>query len=147
MGHHEDGLVAARQKTLKPYYHFEVEMVGGLVENEEVRIGNKHLSQRHTLLLASGQLGDRLLHIGDAELGEYLLGFQSRVIIGINTGETSLKYRCTFGKTRLLTKKASANTITIYYGAGIKALVTRKHREKCRFACSILGYQTNALTL
>ena len=61
VGHHQQRLVAARQKALQPLYHLQVEVVRRLVENQEVGFGNQHVGQCHTFLLSARELSHRLL--------------------------------------------------------------------------------------
>ena len=42
--YHEDGLVAAVQITFQPFYHLQVQMVGRLIQHQEVGFRNQHIS-------------------------------------------------------------------------------------------------------
>ena len=53
VGDHEQRLVASVEKAFQPFYHFQVEVVGRLVEYQQVWLQNKHVGQGHTLLLAA----------------------------------------------------------------------------------------------
>ena len=147
MRHHEDGLVAARKEIFQPDDHLEVEVVGGFVEYQEVGIGNQHLRQCHTFLLSAGELVYGLLHVGDAQLRKNLFCLKASVIVRINPRETRLQHSGIFRKTWLLTQETRADAIAIDDGAGVGSIVTRQQGKECRFACSILSNQTNALTL
>ena len=73
VGHHQQGHTAALQVVLQPLDHVDVEVVGGLVQDEHLRLIDEQAGQRHTLDLASAQFLDRLVVVGDLELGENLL--------------------------------------------------------------------------
>ena len=122
-------------------------MVGGLVEYQEVGIGYEHLRQCHTFLLSAGELVYGLLHIGDAQLRQYLLCLQAGVVVRIYSRKARLQHRGILGKTRLLTQETRADAVAIDDGAAVGSVITRQQGKECRFACSILGNQTNALTL
>ena len=74
MGDHEQRCVGAAQKLFEPLGHIDVEVVGRLVEDEEIGLGNEHIGQGQPLQLASREFSHRLLEIVDFELREYLLG-------------------------------------------------------------------------
>ena len=73
VGHHEQRHGAALQVVLEPLYHVDVEVVGGLVEDEKLGLVNQDLGERHTLDLAAAQLAHALREVVDLELGEHLL--------------------------------------------------------------------------
>ena len=39
VGDHEQGAVASREVAFEPFYHLQVEMVGGFVENQQIGFG------------------------------------------------------------------------------------------------------------
>ena len=51
-------------------------MVGGLVEDDQLRLEYEHIGQGDTLLLSAAELSHWLLEVANLQLGEYLLGFQ-----------------------------------------------------------------------
>ena len=53
VGDHKQRFVAPVQVALQPFYHFEVEMVGRLIQYQQVRVGDKHICQCHPFLLSS----------------------------------------------------------------------------------------------
>ena len=75
VGDHQQGLVAAVQEAFEPFDHLQVEVVGRLVEDQQVGLGNEHISQSHALLLSAAELSHRLREVADLQLGEDLLGF------------------------------------------------------------------------
>ena len=88
VGHHKDGLVAPVQIAFQPFYHFQVEMVGRLVEHQEVGLGYQHVGKRHTLLLSTAQLSHGLLQVGDVQLCEYLSRLEHLlgIVLVVETG-------------------------------------------------------------
>ena len=65
VSNHEDGLVSSVQVSLQPFYHFQVKVVGRLIEHQEIGLLYQHISQGNTFLLSSTKLSHRLLHIGN----------------------------------------------------------------------------------
>ena len=59
--HHEDGLVATVQITLQPLYHLQIEVVGWLIEHQEVRFLYQDIRQGDTFLLTTAELSHRLI--------------------------------------------------------------------------------------
>ena len=72
----EDGAVVVRDKAAQPLDAFEVQVVGGLVQKEQVRVAQEELSQRDAHLPAARELGARTLKVGDfkAQAGQDLAG-------------------------------------------------------------------------
>lgn len=58
VGDGEDGAGVLRQELLEPEHALGVEVVGGLVEEQQVGLLQEQLGQRHAALLASGEVGD-----------------------------------------------------------------------------------------
>ena len=53
MSNHEQSLVAMRQKSLQPLYHFEVKMVGWLIKNQQIGFCDKNIGKCNALLLTT----------------------------------------------------------------------------------------------
>jgi hypothetical protein len=53
VGHGQDGTVVGRQVLLEPEHALRVEVVGGLVEQQEVGLLQKQLAQRHATTLTT----------------------------------------------------------------------------------------------
>ena len=53
VGDHQQCAPSAGQITLQPFDHLKVKMVGRLVENQEVGLGEQHIGKCHTLLLTT----------------------------------------------------------------------------------------------
>ena len=61
MGDRQDRALVFGQVLLEPLHAFGVEVVGRLVEQQQVGLGQQQLAQRHATPLAAGQVGDRLV--------------------------------------------------------------------------------------
>ena len=59
MGDHEGRAGKARQPGLQPHRRFQVEVVGRLVQQQQVRVGEQRRGQRDAHAPAAGKLGDR----------------------------------------------------------------------------------------
>ena len=72
MGRDEQRPAPPAEVLLEPFERVEVEVVGRLVEQQQVRIGDDQPGQRRARLLAAGQRGRRLgpLVAGEAEAGQ-----------------------------------------------------------------------------
>ena len=73
MGHHEQCHAGTFQIPLEPLYGGDVEVVGRLVEYDQLRFLQNYFCECHTLSLAAGQMPHRLIEIGDSELCKHLL--------------------------------------------------------------------------
>ena len=67
-------------------------MVGGLVEYEEIGLGNEHVGKCHALALATAQLLHGLREVIDMKLCEYLLSLQHLLWVTVMV-ETSVQHR------------------------------------------------------
>ena len=74
MGHEQEGDALAAEIVLEPLYHFDVEVVGRLVEDQEVGLLKEHLHEGCPLQLAAGKGVHRLGEVSDAELMEHAFG-------------------------------------------------------------------------
>ena len=63
MAHDENGAAVALEEVLEPAHALEVEVVGGLVEQEYLRGTQEQLGKRDAHLPASGELVGRTLHV------------------------------------------------------------------------------------
>ena len=76
--HHQRG-AAAVELALQPFDGGEVEMVGRLVEQQDVRLRRQHARQRGAARLAAGQVG-RVFAAVEAELLQQLAGLMRAVV-------------------------------------------------------------------
>ena len=61
----EDGAIVARDKAAQPLDALEVQVVGGLVQEQQVGVAQEELGQRDAHLPAARELGARALKVGD----------------------------------------------------------------------------------
>ena len=61
MGDGQDRALVVGEVLLEPQHALGVEVVGGLVEQQQVGLGQQQLAQRDAALLATGQVGDGLV--------------------------------------------------------------------------------------
>ena len=73
VGDHQQGDVGGGEVVLQPFGHLDVEVVGGLVEDEQVGVGDERFGERSFLPLTAGEFAHVLQHIVNAEFGENLL--------------------------------------------------------------------------
>jgi hypothetical protein len=72
VGHHQQRHAAALQIAFQPFDHINVEVVGGLVENQQLGLVDHHFGESHALHLSARQLTDGLVHIDDFQLRQCL---------------------------------------------------------------------------
>ena len=72
----EHGAVVVGDKAAQPLDALEIQVVGGLVEQQQVGVAQEELGERDTHLPAAGELGARALKVGDlkAQAGQDLAG-------------------------------------------------------------------------
>ena len=71
--HHQYGHVAPGQVVLEPLYHVDVEVIGRLVEHQELWLIDQYLGQCHPFYLSTRELRHRLVDVVDFELRQNLL--------------------------------------------------------------------------
>ena len=72
MADQEQGLGVAPEIVLEPQARLEIEMVGRLVQEQQVGLGEQHGGERHAHAPAAGEAGQRplLRRLVEAEAGE-----------------------------------------------------------------------------
>ena len=82
VGHDQAGAVPTSQERLEPLQHLEVEVVGRLIEQQQVRVGEQGLGQRDTSFLATAEAVDRLVeHVfGESETEQHFIGAMLDVV-------------------------------------------------------------------
>ena len=79
MSDHQNRHSISRQVVLEPFNHVNVEVVGGLVKDEEIGLVDKDFCQCHSFDLSARQLLDRLVDVGDFKHRENL--FEAVLIV------------------------------------------------------------------
>ena len=70
VGHHQDGKVGLGQVFFQPLNHVEVQVVGGLIEDQKIGVGQDHAHQGEAFFLSARKRPHRLGMIVDAKAGE-----------------------------------------------------------------------------
>ena len=68
MGHHQNRSPEILQVIFQPPDHGTVQMVGGLIQKQHIKILCQHLGQSHFTLLAAGELLNRRTVIHNSQL-------------------------------------------------------------------------------
>ena len=144
MGHHQQRLVASLQIALQPLNHLQVQMVGRLVEDDEVRFRQQHVGQCHTLLLSTRQLSHGLLQVANFQLRQYLLGLQHLLWVALMI-ETRIEHALLRIEHRRLLQHSHLQVTTEHNVTTVVTLLTREYRQQCRLTRTVLGYQSHLL--
>ena len=69
MGDHNHRVLVAHHLLLQPFHRRQIQMVGGLVQEQNVRLLQKQADQRQPRLLPAGELGNlpRLAVLGEPQ--------------------------------------------------------------------------------
>ncbi len=137
--HHEERGAGVAQIVLQPLHHLEVEVVGRLVEDEELRVVGQHLGQCHTLALSARKLGDGLLQIGDFQLCEDADG------LGIAIGHIAHSHG--IGKRGLLAQIADVQVVAKDDRAAVGSLLPHDDVEQGGLARTVARDETHAVAL
>ena len=62
MGDQNKGILILLQITLQPFNMLLIQIIGRLIQKQDVRLFQKQLSQKHLGTLAAGKLGNILIH-------------------------------------------------------------------------------------
>ena len=73
--HHQQAEVGAAQVFFEPFRHIEVEVVGRLVEYQQVGFGDEGIGKCHALQLPAGEVFYQLVEVADFELRKDLFRF------------------------------------------------------------------------
>lgn len=71
VGYEDDGFFGGGQEVLQPFDGVKVEVVGGLVQDEDVRFGHQNAGEVGLAALSSGEQGEGFGKIGETEDGEH----------------------------------------------------------------------------
>ena len=68
MRYHQQAKVGTAEIFFQPFSHIQIQMVGRLIQNQQVGFGNQGVGQCNTLQLSAGQLLHLLIKISDFQL-------------------------------------------------------------------------------
>ncbi len=95
VGHHNDGALKLQQEVLQPVYRGDIQVVGGLVQQDNVRVAKKGLGQQHLHLLGAGQGGhDRVMELRLDPQPVQQVGGIGLGLPAVHGGELALQLRC-----------------------------------------------------
>ena len=142
--HHQQRTVATRQKALQPFYHLQIQMVRRLVEYQQVRLRQQHVSQRHTLLLTTAQLSHRLTEVAYLQLCQHLLRLQHLLWIALMV-KARIQHRLLRVELRRLLQHTHLQVVAKHDASTVVTLFAREYRQQRRLTRSVLGYQSHLL--
>ena len=144
VGNHQQRAIATLQVSLQPFYHLKVQVVGGLVEYQQVGFRQQHVSQCHTLLLTTAQLSHRLLQVANLQFCQHLLGFQHLLGVPLMI-KTCIQHRFLRIELWRLFKHSHLQVATEDNLTAVVSLLACENTEQCRFPRTILRNQSYAL--
>ena len=145
MCHHQQCFVPPCQIALQPFNHLQVEVVRGLVENQQVRFRNQHVGQCHPFLLTATELSHGLLQVAYLQLCQYLLGPQHLFLLAlmVKAGINHLFFGI---ECRRLLQHSHFQVATEDDLPVVVPLLTRNHREQGGFSSTVLCNQSHLLS-
>ncbi len=72
MSNHQQRHIGLSQVFFQPFDHCDIQMVGGLIKNEEVGFIKQHKGQGYPLTLTARKCSDRLIQLVNVELSQNL---------------------------------------------------------------------------
>ena len=99
MSHHQKTDIATSQIIFQPLRHIKVEVIGRLIQNQEIRLRDKHIRQSNTFELSSREMLHLLIEITDFKLRKNLfcLSFIIPGFFMFHACQQVLHSRITFG--------------------------------------------------
>ena len=147
VGDHQQGDALAAEVILEPFDHLDVEVVGGLVEDEHVGFGEEHAGEGHAFCLAAGEVFDRHVGILDIEEGKHLAGEVGAVVFLVvlmeRGGGGIFEGRHARGHRGKLLQIADAQAVAVDHAAGIVILVAGQDVEERRLAVAVAGHDSD----
>ena len=144
VGHHEQRAVSARQVALQPLYHLQVQVVGRLVEYQQVGLSQQHVGQCHALLLSARKFAHALAEVAYFQLRQHLFGLQHLLLLTLMV-EAGIEHRLLRVEHGRLLQHAHPQVATVDDVARVVALLAGEYRQQRRLARAVLGYQPHLL--
>ncbi len=145
MSDHENRLVFLPQAVLQPLDHLCIQMVGGLIQQQELTAGDQGLCQGQPFALSAGELTDGLVLESEArEDGRYLEffnGLRLRCRVGLHLLQDSFP-----GKYRLLRQIVHGQSLHAL-DLAIAALCSCKNLQQRGFAAAVCTHQADPVIL
>ena len=145
VGNHEQGFVATGKEAFQPFYHVEVKMVGWLIQDKHVRVGQQYVCQCHTALLSSAQSAHLLVKVIYLKLCKYLLRTQNLRLISFMI-EACIQHSVVGIKLGRLLQIANLKLASEDNIARIVAFAPCQYGEQRRLARAVLSNKTYFLS-
>ena len=143
---HEQRLVASVEESLQPLDHLEVQVVGGLVEYQQVGLGDEHVGQCHALLLSAAELTHGLLQVAYLELCQDLLRLEYLLLVALMV-ETGIEHRVVGLECGCLFQESHLEVAPEDDVSAVVSLLAREYREQRGLTRAVLGDESHALSL
>ena len=66
--HHQDTDIRTAQISFQPFGHFQIEVVGRLIEDDQLRVGDQDIGKCHPFQLSTGQMFHFLVEVCNLQL-------------------------------------------------------------------------------
>ena len=145
MSDHEQGQAAGSEIILQPLGDLHVQVVGGLVQNQEIGLLHQCLGQCNPFGLASGELVYRFVKMEHAQFCKQLAGTQQFLVIGLRA--TCGQHVGALGEYRGLHQIGGADVTAERDGAAAVIGMSGNHVQQGALALSVTCYKTHFLAL
>ena len=146
MGDHEQRLVATAEVTLEPLNHLKVQVVGRLVEDEQVGFRDEHVGQSHSLLLSAAELRHALAQVANLQLRQYLLGTKHLLVLALVV-EAGIEHRVVRVEVWPLLQIAHSQVVAEDDLPVVVALLAGDDRQQRGLSCAVFGNESYLLPL
>ena len=98
VSHHQQTEIGTAKIIFEPFGHIQIQMVGRLVKNQQLRFGNQCICQSYTLQLPTGKLLHLLVKVTNLKLRKDLLRFLLILprFLMVHTNQKILQSRMSF---------------------------------------------------
>ena len=139
MGHHDEPAFEAAEPILQPGHHLTVQVVGGLVQDQDVRRSQQCRSQCHALALSAGEGPHLLLEIRQPQPVEHglCLIFIQRPELRREMQEHLLQHGCVILHHRILGQKTHLHVGIAGNGAAVRLRNSGENLHEGRFSGAV----------
>ena len=138
MRDHQQRHARLGEKLLQPFHHLHIQVVGGLVKNQEIRLMQKYQCQSEAFHLSARKFINTLLQIVQCKTGQVLPRFQVLFFVQIGQQVGNSRSCGIYGK---LLQVADFQVVGIGYRPRIGRLLPYQNLQHGGFARSIRGNQ------
>ena len=154
VGDHEQRYALATQIALEPLYHLQVEMVGGLVQDEQVGVLQEHVGQRHALNLSAGEYAHLAAGVAYLQFAQDLLASYLQVkcllsVVAVLAGmpEAGIHHGHPVWEMWCLAQVAHLDAAAQHHLSAVGLVHTSQNVQQGGLARTVLRYEAHALTL